>query len=514
MTGAQARLAQLCCLAGFAALLAIFFPFTAEDAWIVARYARNVVEIGQLVFNRGDYVNALTSPLDALLRIALQATTADPMGAHKLVSIVFSTGALAIGLRVLRGEAAAQLLFLALAALSTPFALWTVGGLETPLLALLATAFAACLWPERPRLYAAAWLAGLAFLARHDSVLFTAPALLWAVRGAPFRQWIAGGLIAVILPLAWLVFAFLYFHDPLPTSFHIKGPALDTATVGYNLVYLADFLLQSGLAFVVLAAFALAQGRLIAVPLRAVLRGHGGLALGLAFAVFAYGLLVATTHMMFSFRLFVPYLPVMALLAASLFAAASAGTPNAARAAAATAAAIAAMQAVLAGATLQWSLNPSRVGEYQYVGASAYGRTFIASLAQAAAAIEKDWRTQSPEEPRPPRVVTFAAGLLPWRLPDAYVFEALVSWRRACAPEARQHALLADYVHLMTPWFGTLEEQLPGPAERWETVWQRTELFDGERQTWMVVRNRNPEPGALPVYVDGPCRLPQPSQTR
>ena len=59
-------------------------------------------------------------------------------------------------------------------------------------------------------------------------------------------------------------------------------------------------------------------------------------------------------------------------------------------------------------------------------------------------------------------------------------------------------------------------EQLPGPADRWETVWQRTELFDGERQTWMVVRNRKPETAALPAYVDGPCRLPapQPSQTR
>ena len=30
-------------LAGFAALLTLFFPFTAEDAWIVARYARNAV---------------------------------------------------------------------------------------------------------------------------------------------------------------------------------------------------------------------------------------------------------------------------------------------------------------------------------------------------------------------------------------------------------------------------------------------------------------------------------------
>jgi arabinofuranosyltransferase len=510
----RVRLVQLCCLAGFAALLAIFFAFTAEDAWIVARYARNAVELGQLVFNRSEYVNALTSPLDALLLIALQATTADPMLAHKLVGILCNAAALAIGLRILQGERAAQVLFLALTALSTPFALWTVGGLETPLLGVLVTAFAACLWRERPHLYAAAWLAGLAFLARHDSVLFTAPALLWAVRGERFGRWIAGGAMAAALPVAWLTLAFLYFHDPLPTSFHIKGPSLDPATIGTNAVYLADFLLQSGLAIVVLTAFVLAQGRLIALPFGAILRAHAGLWLGLALAVCIYGLLVATAHMMFSFRLFMPYLPVLALLAASLFAAAGAGAANATRVAAATAATVAAMQVALAYATAQWTLNPTRVGEYQYVGASEYRRTFITALAQAASAIDADWKAHSPEEPRPPRIVTFAAGLLPWHLPNAYIFEDLVSWRRACFPDRRQHALLADYVHLMTPWFGTLEEQLPGPAERWETVWQRTEPFDGERQTWMVVRNLTPEAASLPVYVDGACALPQPSQTR
>src|SRR5262249_19087380 len=96
----NARLFQLCCLAGFAALLAIFFTFTAEDAWIVARYARNAVDLGQFVFNRGESVNALTSPLDALLRVALQATTADPILAHKLVAIQCSAVTLAIGLRL------------------------------------------------------------------------------------------------------------------------------------------------------------------------------------------------------------------------------------------------------------------------------------------------------------------------------------------------------------------------------------------------------------------------------
>ena len=511
---ARARILEILFCAGFVALIAIFFTFTAEDAWIVARYARNAVENGALVYNRGDYVNALTSPLDAMLRMPLHALSADPMLAHKLVAIALSAATLAIGIAVLKHQALARLLFLALTALSAPFAVWTVGGLETPLLALLVTAFTACLWAPRLRLYEAALLAGLAFLARHDSVLFTAPALLWAVRDQPFRRWIAGGLIAAVLPLAWLVFAFIYFHDPLPTSFHIKGPDLATLTLGYNAVYIADFLLQSGLVLAAVAAYALAQGRLIVPPLRRLVRTRIGLWVGVG-ATLAYGLLVATAHMMFSFRLFMPYLPVLAMLVSSLFASAGDGAANAPRFTFAAAAGIAALQAMLAYAMATSTLNPSRVGEYQYVGAGEY-RTFIASLAQAADAIDSDWHTHSPEEPRPPRIATFAAGLLPWRLPQAYIFEDLVSWRRACFPDHRQNAALADYVHLMTPWFGTLAEQLPGPADRWETIWQRTELFDGERQTWMVVRNRNPEAGTLPIYVDGACRLPplQLSQTR
>jgi hypothetical protein len=438
------------------------------------------------------------------------------MLAHKIVAIAFSFGTLAIGMSVLPGQRLAQLLFLVLTALSAPFALWTVGGLETPLLALLVTGFAACLWAPRERLYAAALLAGLAFLARHDSVLFTAPALLWAVRTQPFTRWVVAGLIAAILPVAWLAFAIAYFHDPFPTSFHIKGPGLADLTLGYNAVYIADFLLQSGLAIVAVAAFALAQGRLIVPALSAPFRAQGGLWTGVLAAVFVYGLLVATAHMMFSFRLFMPYLPVLALLAAHLFATAAQDAPNARRTAVVAATAVVGFQAVLAYAIAHWTLNPTRTGEYQYVSAQDYRGTFIASLREAAAAIEADWRRRAPEEPRRPRIATFAAGLLPWELPSAYVFEDLVSWRRACPPDHRQHAELADYVHLMTPWFGTLAEQLPGPTERWETVWQRTELFDGERQTWMIVHNRKPESASLPAYVDGACRLPaaQPSQSK
>lgn len=45
----------------------LFFNFTAEDAYITCRYAENLVDGGALVFNNNERINALTSPLHALL---------------------------------------------------------------------------------------------------------------------------------------------------------------------------------------------------------------------------------------------------------------------------------------------------------------------------------------------------------------------------------------------------------------------------------------------------------------
>ena len=48
-----------------------YFKFTAEDAYITYRYAENFVNIGSLVYNEGEPINAMTSPLHALLSAAL-----------------------------------------------------------------------------------------------------------------------------------------------------------------------------------------------------------------------------------------------------------------------------------------------------------------------------------------------------------------------------------------------------------------------------------------------------------
>jgi hypothetical protein len=49
----------------YAVSIALFYGFIADDSFITARYAENLVDWGQLVFNPGERISALTSPLHA-----------------------------------------------------------------------------------------------------------------------------------------------------------------------------------------------------------------------------------------------------------------------------------------------------------------------------------------------------------------------------------------------------------------------------------------------------------------
>src|SRR5690606_17106482 len=66
----------------------LLHAFTAEDAYIVGRYAENLVRHGVLHFNLGEPINALTSPLHALVEAGLFAATGHSVGAYKVVGLL------------------------------------------------------------------------------------------------------------------------------------------------------------------------------------------------------------------------------------------------------------------------------------------------------------------------------------------------------------------------------------------------------------------------------------------
>ena len=114
------------------------FNFTAEDAYITYRYAENWVNIGSLVYNEGEPINAMTSPLHAVLSAALFLVTGNTVLSNKIISFVL------LGLSALlvwyRYREHLHLQVLALLLLIPPSVLlWTFGGLETPILLFLAT---------------------------------------------------------------------------------------------------------------------------------------------------------------------------------------------------------------------------------------------------------------------------------------------------------------------------------------------------------------------------------------
>ena len=65
-----------------------YFDFTAEDAYITYRYAENWVNTGSLVYNDGEPINAMTSPLHAVLSSALFFVTGNTVLSNKILSLV------------------------------------------------------------------------------------------------------------------------------------------------------------------------------------------------------------------------------------------------------------------------------------------------------------------------------------------------------------------------------------------------------------------------------------------
>ena len=417
-----------------------FFPLPADDAYIVARYAMNVVSGRGMTFNEGEAVNALTSPFHLVVLVMLQPLARDFVTVYRVLSAVAVAIVLVTCAWRAWGRSLTTAHFLALT-LACPFIVfWTVGGLETPILLCLCTAIAFLLFGDERR-YAAAiiGLAAIAILVRYDAVLFVAPIgayALWRHRNQlAVRVTFAAGAAAI---LVWMTFALVHFGDLLPTSFYVKAghaPTLDE--LGRGVLYVASF---ACLTWIWSAGLV---GRRVQSPSPAMRALWWGLGL-----TFAYALFASTKHMMYGYRLLVPFLPA---LAGALLAARSAPGPRGG----AAVAALLAGQATLAAFLYFYSQNPSlslitegksdadERFEFSHLGAR-HTAAFLATAPGQADAIRAHWATTG--EARAPRIVVSTGGILPFLLPEAYVLEHLVSFRHACKPALEP---LADYAQVI-----------------------------------------------------------------
>ena len=218
--GARWAVVLLAVFGAVEALLA-YRGYASEDAFITYRYAQNLAAGNGFVFNPGERVLGTSTPLYALL-LAIPGALGLDVATAGAALFAASLGAVALlggGLLLRAGHPL-------LAVLYATLAVWASGdllfffGMETPFyVALLLGAFRCAL---SGREVAAGLLVGLAFLTRHDGVLFAAALflLLWLrERRLPWR----GALLSAAVVAPWLVFATLYFGSPIPNTLTAKA---------------------------------------------------------------------------------------------------------------------------------------------------------------------------------------------------------------------------------------------------------------------------------------------------
>jgi arabinofuranosyltransferase len=492
-----------------------YFDFTAEDAYITYRYSENLVNIGSLVYNAGEPINAMTSPLHGMLSAALFFVTGQTVLSNKILALVLLLFSALLVWNRYRTHPQWQLLALVLVLMPPSVLLWTFGGLETPFLLFLATV-TVTLVDHTPalslyRLCVVFFLAGLAFLTRYDSVLFFLPVVLYAASKARSVSHVVIALIAgAILPVAWSAVSIFYYGDLLPTSFYVKTPKGNLANLAFNGVYVGSYLLFVGIIPVLALAFVLLRSKHKAPHiLFSHFKGMWWLYLGLMLELL-YGLTIATLHMMFSFRFFVPYIPAAVIIAVDLVRRASEthavdlSLARPARLLTAFLVGLALFQVFQTVYTYDHSVNGlASIGEYRSIGIRDYNR-FMQILIQEAFDIENHWDNTNTDKDRLPRIITYAAGMLPYTFRDSYIYEKLVSYRHCF--QRHNQGLYADYLHILAPRQGSVDQQLPKAEDHYALISSYEMSFDGSQQMFLVYYDPEPEANNLPATINEPCQ--------
>lgn len=229
-----------------------YLPFIADDALISLRYAERLLDGHGLTWNDGERVEGYSNLLWVLMCAGLGALGIDLVVAARMLGFICHAAALAaiawaFAPAALTGvlPALAGTLVIALAA---PIAVWTIGGLETPLVAaLFAWAIATALRLLRPEAvardaYVPSLLLGLLSITRPDGFVLAGAlgAGLFAARGRDALP--LAGVLAIgpaLFTAAQLAFRLAYYGEWISNSSRVKL-ALSAARLRSGALYLAD----------------------------------------------------------------------------------------------------------------------------------------------------------------------------------------------------------------------------------------------------------------------------------
>jgi len=249
------------------------FSFTIDDTYIFFRYARNFVESGALVWNIGEAppTEGYTSLLWTLLcSIVFSFYDVHDGWQIKVMGGVFGAASIAIlylltlRLGMNKGLAIVPPLVLAM---SGPFVLWSISGMETSLytfLVLLGFYLVAGEEQSRQLQIATPIVFFLILLTRTEGIVFIAAVVavrtfrwlrfgdnLYSPLNGKYLTWLA----AFAIPLgAYVCWKLIYYGDVVPLPAYVKKPA------GLNgVVYVKNFLLGYAAPLVLIALIGLRQ---------------------------------------------------------------------------------------------------------------------------------------------------------------------------------------------------------------------------------------------------------------
>jgi hypothetical protein len=303
------------------------FGFVVDDAYISFLYAKTFVEHYQLCPGPGRYIQGYTNFLYVVLCAVLYALVSPDSleAAAKILMLIAGGGTIILVGVILRNMGVswwASAPTLAWLSTNTPFIVWTMGGLETPLVCLeyAAGCLAMLRQPRNVLLFFVVFLAGA--LTRLDATIFLSFLLcgiLLHERNTQPRNLLCFLAIVIGVLAAYFAWAHSYYGSFLPQSFHAKATKTITEIISRTsyegVSYFADFLAvnQHWAGFVAIVIVSVAslrsrRGTESRVDERGLLWGAAG-----TFAYSAYVISQGTVHMAFTFRLYVPLIPIMAI---------------------------------------------------------------------------------------------------------------------------------------------------------------------------------------------------------
>ncbi len=208
----------------------IYMPFISDDALISMRYSRRLASGNGLTWTEGPRVEGYSNLLWVLLTAAGVCIGIDGvvtvrlLGILSMASVIFN-----VLFTYRRNRNGVYMVVLLFAVLSAPIAVWTIGGLEQPLVAVLLALSIPLIWRIIDHREAGAGLfltssIPLAFLCitRPDGVLFTFAAVLVLLFSGHGRKSFLLALLPALFILFQLGFRLSYYGDYLPNTARIK----------------------------------------------------------------------------------------------------------------------------------------------------------------------------------------------------------------------------------------------------------------------------------------------------